>query len=102
MKRYRKIRWLSRWHVITPPYDLLESIIICLQEVDESESIVAKFILEKLGQYEYIYILYFFVDILYSLAMLSKVFQLKFVDVITVDIIIRTKISQIYMLILVI
>ena len=48
---------------------------MCFQKVDESEASVAKFVLEKLGQFKYIYILYFLADILHSLAMLSKAFQ---------------------------
>ena len=81
--------------------DSLESVLICFQEVDESEASVANFILEKLGQLKYFYILYFLVDILHSLAMLSKIFQMKFVDVITVGSIMRTEVAQICMMFIV-
>jgi len=43
------------------------------QIVDDKDSIQAKLVLQKLGQFKYIYVLYFLADILYSLAMLSKV-----------------------------
>jgi hypothetical protein len=94
MKRYHKIRWLSRWQAISSLCDSLESVLIFFQDVDESET-VAKFVLEKLDQFKYIYILYFFVYILHSLGMLSKVFQLKFVDVTTMGSIVRTEVAQI-------
>jgi hypothetical protein len=74
MKRYHKIRWLSWRQTISIFCDSLESALICFQEVDENETSVAKFILEKLDQFKYIYILYFLADILHSLAMLSNVF----------------------------
>ena len=44
---------------------------------DESESAVAKFILEKLGQFKYVYILYFLAEIYHLLAMLLKVISTK-------------------------
>ena len=90
MKRYHKIRWLSRWQTISSLCDSLESVIIFFKDVEKNE-IVAKSVLEKLGQFKYIYILYVLGDILHSLAMLSKVFQLKFVNVITVGSIVRTE-----------
>ena len=80
MKWYHKIRWLSRWQTINALCDSLEFVLICFQEVDENEAFVAKFTLKKLDQFKYIYILYFLVGILHSLAILSKVFQLKFMD----------------------
>ena len=95
MKRYHKIRWLSKWQIINALCDSFEFVLICFQEVGESETSVAKFILEKLGQFKYIYILYFLVDILHLLAMLSKVFQLKFVNITTVGSIVRTEVVQI-------
>jgi len=61
----------------------------------------ARRVLTKLKQFKYIYILYFPTDILHSLALLSKVFQNKFVDVTTVGSIVRTKIAQIRMLFIV-
>jgi hypothetical protein len=58
MKRYHKIRWLSRWQETSSLCNSLESVFIFFQDVDESEA-VAKFVLEKLDQFKYIYILYF-------------------------------------------
>lgn len=65
---------------------------------DENEAYVAKFVLEQLGQFKYFYILYFLVDILHLLVMLSNVSQLKFVDVITMENIVCTKMAQIRMM----
>ena len=45
--------------------------------------------------------MYFLANILYSLAMLSKVFQLKFVDITTVGSIVRTEVAQIRMMFIV-
>ena len=101
MKHYHKICLLSMWQVITTLCDQLESVLICFQEVDESEVFVAKFVLEKLDKFKYIYILYFLVDILHLLAMLSKVLQLKFVDVTTVGSIVSIKVAQIRMIFIV-
>jgi hypothetical protein len=92
MKRYHKICWLSRWQAISSLCDSLEYVLIFFQ--NESD-VVAKSVLEKLGQFKYIYILYFLADILHSLGMLSKVFQLKFVDVTTMGSIVRTEVAQI-------
>ena len=98
MKRYHKIRWLDRWQAISSLCDSLESVLIYFQ--DESD-VVAKYVLEKLDQFKYIYNLYFLADILHSLAILSKVFQLKFVDVTTVGNIVRTEVAQIRMMFIV-
>ena len=98
MKRYHKIRWLSRWQVISSLCNSLESVLIFFQD---DSNVVAKSVLEKLDQFKYIYILYFFANILHSLAMLSKVFQLKFVDVTTVGNIVRTEVAQIRMMFIV-
>jgi hypothetical protein len=95
IKRYHKIRWFSGL------CDSLEYVLICFQEIDESEAFVAKFVLEKLGQFKYIYILYFLADILHTLAMLSKIFQLKFVDDKTVGNIGRIEVAQIRMMFIV-
>ena len=95
MKRYHKIHWLSRWQAISSLCDSLESVIIFFQD---DSVVVTKSILKKLGHFKYIYILYFFTDILHSLAMLLKVFQMKFVDVITVGSIVRTEVAQIRMM----
>ena len=60
-----------------------------------------KFVFGKLKQFQYIYILYFPVDILHSLALLLNIFQNKFVDVTTIGSIIRIQIAQIRMLFIV-
>jgi hypothetical protein len=98
IKCYHKIRWLSRWQAISSFCDSLEFVLIFSH--DESDDVV-KCVLEKLGQFKYIYILYFLADILHSLVMLSKVFQLKFVDVTTVGSIVRTEVAQICMMFIV-
>ena len=101
MKRYHKIRWLSRWQTISVLCDSLESVFICFQEVDESKASITKFIFEKIGSVQVYLYLIFFANILHLLAMLSKVFQLKFVDIITVESIVRTEVAQICMMFIV-
>ena len=51
--------------------------------------------------FKYIYVVYFLDDIFHSLAMLSKIFQLKFVDVTIVGSIVRTEVAQIRMMFIV-
>jgi len=69
--------------------------------VDEKNSVQAKEVLHKLGQFQFIYVLFFLANILYSLAMLSKVSQNKFVDMTSIGSIIQSKIAQIHMLFIV-
>jgi len=66
--------------------------------MDEKNSIQAKAVLEKLGQFKYIYIFYFLANILHSLALLSKVFWNKFIDVTTIGSIICSEIVQLCMM----
>jgi len=51
--------------------------------------------LDTLRQFKFIYILFFLADILHSLAMLFKIFQLKFIDATIVGSIVRNEIAQI-------
>lgn len=81
--------------------DSLKFVLIYFQEVNESDAFVAKFVLKNLCQLKYIYILYFFADILHSLAIISNVFQLKYVDVTTMGSIVRIEIAQICMMLIV-
>jgi len=68
-------------------------------ETDDNDSSQAKSVLEKLSQFKYIYILYFLADILYLLAMLSKVFQNKSIDdVTTIGNKVHNKVVQIHIL----
>ena len=95
MKRYHKIRWLSRWSAVTTLCDSLESLLAFFRDQHDGE---VRPVLDKLSQFKYIYILYFLADILRCLAMLSKIFQLRFVDVTTVGSIVRSEIQQIRLL----
>ena len=52
----------------------------------------------KLRTFKHIYVLYFLADLLYSLVVLSKVFQYKYVDVTIIGCLIRTQIESICML----
>ena len=102
MKRYHKIRWLSRWQAVTTLCDSLESVLCFFRDVKDKKDLgQVKVIFGKLKQFKYIYILYFLADILHSLALLSKIFQNKFVDVTTIGSIVRTEIAQIRMLFIV-
>ena len=55
---------------------------------------------EKLRNFKMLYCLHFLADILHCLSMLSKLFQAKFLDISSVESIIRTEITQIRMLLL--
>jgi len=102
MKRYHKIRWLSTRQVVSTLCDSLEFILCLFCDVKEKKDVgQEKLIFAKLKQFKYIYILYFLADILHSWALLSKVFQNKFVDVTIVGSIVRTYIVQIRMLFIV-
>jgi hypothetical protein len=101
MKRYHKIRWLSRWQAVTILCESLESVLAFFHDCKGRDADTATPILQKLGQFKFIYILYFLADILHCLAMLSKIFQCKFVDVTTVGSIVHSEIAQIRMLFIV-
>ena len=76
MKRYHKIRWLSRWQAVTSLCDLLEYVLCFFCDVKDKKNLGhMKFAFSKLKQFKYIYILYFLADILHSLALLSKIFK---------------------------
>ena len=100
MKRYQKVRWLSRWQAITTLCDSLESVLVCFRTLNEDGCTdeVALSLYTKLRNFKFIYCLYFLADILHSLSMLSRVFQYKFVDVSAVGSIIATEIAQLRML----
>ena len=48
----------------------------------------------KLWTFNYIYVLYFLADILHILYMLSRLFQNKFVNIITISLVVKTDIMQ--------
>ena len=49
----------------------------------------------KLRTFRYIYVLYFFVNILHVLSLLSRLFLNRFVDITTIGLVIKTDIMQI-------
>ena len=101
MKRYHKIRWLSHWQAVSTLCNSLESVLYYFRDAEGADSGQAKSIVEKLSWFKIIYILFFLADILHSLAILSKVFQCKFVDVTSIGSIVRTEIALIQMLFIV-
>jgi len=87
---------------VTTLCDSLESVLIFFQDFADGKDLgQTKSVLAKLSQFKFIYIFYFLVDILHSLALLSKVFQNKFVDVTTIGSIVHSKIAQIRMMFIV-
>ena len=99
LQRFHKIKWLSRFQAISTLYDSLEPILVFLRNYLRSKDEVTSSLLYfKLRTFKYIYILYFLVDLLHSLAILFKVFQFKYVDVTTIGSLIRTMIESIRML----
>jgi hypothetical protein len=98
LKRFHKIRWLSRWEAITTLCDSLESVLVFMRDCPVSRDDSSPSILYgKLREFKLIYILYFLADILFMLAKLSKIFQFKFVDVSSIGQIVKTEIASIRM-----
>jgi len=78
--------------------DSLESVIIYFHDIPRDDDDDARSLLyNKLRTFKYIYYLYFLVDILHSLFVLSKTFQYKFVDVSSVGALVRFEITSIRM-----
>ena len=102
LKRFIKIRWLSRWQAVTSLCDSLESVLTYLRDTPRKKKNENEFtdLYEKLRDFKMLYCLHFLADILHCLAMLSKLFQAKFVDITSVGSIIKTEITQIKMLFL--
>ena len=99
LKRYQKIRWLSRWQAVTTLCDSLESVLTYYRDTPATtEDSAGQQTYLKLRSFKYIYCLYFLADILHLLSMLSRIFQHKFVDVTTVGSVVKTDITQIRML----
>ena len=102
LKRFIKIRWLSRWQVVTSLCDSLESVLISLRDTPKKKKNEKEFskLYEKLRDFKMLYCLHFLADILHCLFMLCKLFQAKFVDISSMESVIRTEITQIRMLFL--
>ena len=65
LKRYHKIRWLSRWQAVTTLCDSLESVLIYFRDNQDMEDGVGSNIFKKFRTFKYIYVLYFLADILH-------------------------------------
>ena len=82
--------------------DSLESVLIYLRDTPRNKKNEKEFseLYEKLRNFKMLYCLHFLTDILHCFSILSKLFQGKFVDISSVESVIRTKITQIRMLFL--
>jgi len=101
LKRYHKIRWLSRFQAISTLCDSLEFVIVYFRNVPrEKDDGTTPLLYNKLRNFKYIYILYFLANLLYGLTILSKIFQFKFVDVTSIGLLVRTQIESIHMYII--
>ena len=56
------------------------SLWLCIFVTCQGKTLIALTLYDKLRNFKYIYILYFLVDLLHDLTILSKIFQYKFVD----------------------
>jgi hypothetical protein len=102
LKRYHKIRWLSRWQVVTTLCDSLESVIVYFGDALISrDDGSAPLLYAKLCEFKFIYILYFLANILKMLSTLSKIFQSKLVDISCIGSIVKTEMASIRMCFLV-
>ena len=99
LKRYQKIRWLSKWQSITTYYDTLQSVLTYFCDIENDDVGTSDgLIFTRLRTFKHIYYLYCLADILYGLLVLSKTFQYKHVDVSTVGALVKTEITSICML----
>jgi hypothetical protein len=99
LRRFHKVRWLSRWQVVTTLCNSLESVLSHLRDMPPSKDDgQAPNLFEKLRSFKVIYVLHFLVDLLYSLSLLSRVFQYKNVDVSIIGSLVKTEILQVRML----
>jgi len=98
LKRYQIFRWLSRWQVVITLCDSLESVITYFRDLlHDDDDTTTSLLYNKLRIFKYIYYLYFLANILYSLSILSRTFQYKFVDVSNVGALVRFEITSIRM-----
>jgi len=99
LKRFHKIRWLSRWQAIIALCDSLESVLVYFHDTLASKDDgTSPILFNKLRSFKMIYVLHFLVDILYTLSLFCRIFQYKFVDVSCIGSLIKTEIAQIQML----
>ena len=93
------MRWLSRWQSITTLCDTLESVLTYFCDVENGYAGPSDgSIFTRLKTFKHICCLYFLVDILYGLSVLSKTFQYKYVDVSIVGALVKAEIILICML----
>ena len=99
LKKFHKIRWLSRSEAITTLCDSLESVLIFFKDVPkEKGDSTIPLLYEKLRSFKFIYILYFLADLLHGLSILCKIFQRKYVDTTILGSIVRNEIESIRLL----
>lgn len=99
LKIYYKIRWLSRWQAVTTLYDYLENVLTYFRNNhDAMENEVGSNIFRKFCTFKYIYVFYFFANILHVLSMLSPLFQNKIVCIAIIGSVVNTNIVQIHMI----
>ncbi|KAL3702535.1 hypothetical protein R1sor_020557 [Riccia sorocarpa] len=95
MKRFCKIRWLSRSESVCTLCDSLESVLVYFKDIAGKDDCTAKSLFQKLASMRMIYILYFLADILSGLTKLSKVFQKSVVDVSSVGSLVNTTCTEV-------
>ena len=76
LQRFHKIRWLFRYQAICTLCDSLESVLVFFRDYPRSkDEVTTPLLYFKLRTFKYIYVLYFLVDLLHSLSLLSMVFS---------------------------
>ena len=79
--------------------DSLDSVLTYFRDnQDAMENGVGSNTFKKFRIFKYIYVLYFLADILHILSILSRLFQNKFINITTIDSVVKTDIAQIRML----
>ena len=77
---------------------IIWSLWLCIFVTCQGKTLIALTLYDKLRNFKYIYILYFLVDLLHDLTILSKIFQYKFVDAANIRSFVKKQIKSTYML----
>ena len=75
LKKYQKIRWLSKWQSITTLCDTLENVLTYFRDIEMGDDGPSDgSIFTRLRTFKNIYCFYILVDIKYSLSVLNRIF----------------------------
>ena len=86
-----KVRWFSFFRAIDRIILLWEPICLALNDLIESESdFLATHLLKEISEFKFLFFIHFFKDLYHNLDRISKIFQQKTIDLMSIDKIIST------------